>query len=541
MQARVENPLLTNRRKNYPPKRSTGPLVPFLTSTIFHLSIILGLTFLVLHGRGLGPRGFELVATIGNDVADTPVIFEMTPITTLSDSEPTVDAISEVTQLQSQASPSAASVVRVPSQITEIGSLESVWSGVSQSVASVPSIDTGEASNQLTDALVPTSSPFAGTTLENRSPANRARVAFENGGTLESEKSVEDALVWLASHQYPDGGWSMNMNDPGDPLFNRPACPCEGRCTGSSSEHLDLKRHAATGLALLCFLGAGYTHQEGKYKDTVYRALAFLMDTMRDSQEDPTDPRRPGQFSSGISRHLMYEQGIATFAICEALQMTKDPLLKESCQRAIDYVLNAEHYGGSWGYQPRTVGDLSIVGWQVMALRSAVSSDLIVNRHGIAHVDEFLNTQMSSDGSGYGYRSPKPTPTMTAIGILMRLYRGWQPDEPRIQRGVRSLFESQPSKNDLYFNYYATQVIFYSKSPYFPKWNQAMREYLIATQNHDTSSHEFGSWYFDGEVTARSNSVGGRLYCTAMATLTLEVYYRYLPTYKEEANNDFKF
>jgi hypothetical protein len=35
--------------------------------------------------------------------------------------------------------------------------------------------------------------------------------------------------------------------------------------------------------------------------------------------------------------------------------------------------------------------------------------------------------------------------------------------------------------------------------------------------------------------------VGGRLYVTAMAAMTLQVYYRYLPIYQETEIDDFSF
>ncbi len=540
LRSQVEQPLV-NVARDLPraprKQRSQSPLISLLTSTILHLAVIFSLTLVVLRGRGLGPNGFDVITSTNSEISVDQVGFELTQSAPSEAVEPDAEAEQSAAQMSSS---STASSSLSDFAISTSGSIADVTSSTATNFVAVPSIAVGEHSTLMTNALMPTRSPFAGTSLESRMPANRARVAMKNGGTLESEKAVEMALVWLAAHQYADGGWSMNLNDPGDGQF-RPACPCNGQCSGSSIEQLDLKRHAATGLALLCFLGAGYTHQEGKYKDNVYRALNFLIATMRDNQEDPTDTRYPGQFSSGNSRHLMYEQGIATFALCEAFQMTKDPILRESCQTAITYVVNAEHYDGSWGYMPRTVGDLSIVGWQIMALRSAASSDLQINRQGVVRMDRFLNTQMSADGTGYGYRSQKPTPTMTAIGMLMRIYRGWSLADPRIQRGMFSVIEYQPSKNDMYFNYYATQAIFYSQSSYWPRWNTAMREYLVSTQSQNAASHELGSWYFDGSVVAQSNAVGGRLYCTAMATLILEVYYRYLPTYKEEANDDFKF
>jgi len=380
-------------------------------------------------------------------------------------------------------------------------------------------------------AFAPKMPMFAKSSLDGRSLENRNKLVLSRGGSAKSEKAVEAALVWFAKHQHRDGGWST--------YFNEPTSPCNGLCTHGSIEHLDAKRPAATGLALLCFLGAGYTHQEGKYKDEVYRGLMFLMDNMKHGKQDNIDPRWPGQFSSSLSKHQMYEQGIATLALCEAYQMTHDKMLMNSCQEAIDFITAAQHYDGSWGYFPKTPGDLSIVGWQMMSLKSAHGSELQVNSPSIRWVDRFLDTQQSDGGAKYGYRGTRPTPSMTSIGILMRLYRGNPRTDPRLIRGAAYIAENGPSRFDVYLNYYATQALFQMESAYWPKWNAKLREYLIQTQNQ--LGHEMGSWYFEDDSPPPSNAIGGRLYCTALATMTLEVYYRYLPVYLDVNEQPFEY
>ena len=121
------------------------------------------------------------------------------------------------------------------------------------------------------------------------------------------------------------------------------------------------------------------------------------------------------------------------------------------------------------------------------------------------------------------------TSTPTAVGLLIRMYLGWQQDDPRLQRGVAFLMEEGPSKDDMYFNYYATQVLHHYGGPDWPKWNVPMRDYLIATQA--TTGHERGSWFFVDQHGVQ----GGRLYTTAMCTMILEVYYRHMPLYGEDA------
>jgi hypothetical protein len=63
----------------------------------------------------------------------------------------------------------------------------------------------------------------------------------------------------------------------------------------------------------------------------------------------------------------------------------------------------------------------------------------------------------------------------------------------------------------------------------WPRWNAKNREQLVARQAR--VAHEAGSWFFNDHDTAP----GGRLAHTALAILTLEVYYRLLPIYREEA------
>jgi hypothetical protein len=235
----------------------------------------------------------------------------------------------------------------------------------------------------------------------------------------------------------------------------------------------------------------------------------------------------------------MYEQGIATLALCEAYQMTHDKVLKNACQDAIDFIIAAQHYDGSWGYFPKTPGDLSIVGWQMMSLKSAHGGELEVNSASIRWVDRFLDTQQSEGGAKYGYRGTRPTPSMTSIGILMRLYRGLPRTDPRLIRGAAYIAENGPSPSDLYLDYYATQALFQMESAYWPKWNAKLRDHLVQTQSQ--VGHETGSWYFDDESHPSSNALGGRLYCTALATMTLEVYYRYMPVYLDVNEQPFEF
>ena len=365
---------------------------------------------------------------------------------------------------------------------------------------------------------------FAASSMEGRSPENRRKLGMQNGASKESEAAVDAALEWFAKHQAVDGSWSTEMTDK----------PCDGRCANGTEEIGSPKRIAATGLALLCFLGAGHTHRQGPYKAEVYKAIKFLTSSIKIGPPNARDPRENGRFKHDDDRYEMYEHGIAVLAMCEAYQMTGDSILRVPVEVGIDFIERSQHSNGSWGYQPNTPGDLSIVGWQMMALKSAHQIGIKVKPDVIHRADKFLDSQQSEQGAYYGYRSTQREACTTAIGLMLRLYRGWSRTDPRIMKGTQYIFELGPSIDGIYYNYYATQLLFHMKYEKWSSWNQLSRDYLVKEQSQ--VGHEKGSWFFGRN---HFNQVGGRLYCTAMATLTLEVYYRFMPIHNEVDVNGF--
>jgi hypothetical protein len=111
---------------------------------------------------------------------------------------------------------------------------------------------------------------------------------------------------------------------------------------------------------------------------------------------------------------------------------------------------------------------------------------------------------------------------------LSRMYLGWKRDNPALQRGVQWLSRRGPSASNMYYNYYATQVMRHWEGEQWKNWNQQMRDQLIHSQAKQ--GHEEGSWFTGGGD--HGAPTGGRLYCTAMAAMILEVYYRHMPIYR---------
>lgn len=351
-------------------------------------------------------------------------------------------------------------------------------------------------------------STFVATGVEGRSLDKRRQVALENGGTLESEEAVELALEWLAAHQLPTGAWSLR-HDTGT---------CNGRCRHPGSK--DRFDTAATGLSLLAFLGAGYTHQAGKHRETVRKGVYFLLQVMEETPQG-------GSFLYQSDRG-MYNHGIAAFALCEAYQLSQDEDLREPAQQALNFIASAQNYfGGGWGYLPRQPGDLTISGWQIMALKSGYAAGLEVPPAVLLRIDQFLDSKQTESGVYFGYRKPERSPTCTAIGQLVRLFRGRSHSDPRVLEAADYFMRSGRSSHDVYFNYYVSLFLFHIGDPFWEQWNPRMREHLIKTQMRQ--GHEAGSWYFDNPY----GQEGGRLYTTAMAAMTLEVYYRFAPLYQQ--------
>ena len=340
-----------------------------------------------------------------------------------------------------------------------------------------------------------------------RSEAGRRAAVKKYGGTAESEKSVNLGLTWLQKIQRPDGSWSFgDVGEAGSP---------------GSMQTTDV---GATSLALLCMLGGGHTHEKpGPYKETVLKGLAWLM---RSGIRSPAgaDMRGAHQGNSG-----MYVQGLATICLSEASALEpNDRELRRIALDAVRFIEKSQGSDGGWRYQPREVpGDTSVVGWQVMALKSAKAGGISVSPDTFSDAKKFLNSVQVESGVYYGYTRPeKGRPTTTAVGLLCRMYMGWKREKPQLQKGVEFLANLGPSKEDIYYNYYATQVLHHWDGELWDKWNEQMREQLVATQIKEGPGA--GSW----DVTDPHGNAGGRIYQTTLSLLTLEVYYRHLPLYR---------
>ncbi|MBX7167094.1 MAG: terpene cyclase/mutase family protein [Pirellulales bacterium] len=381
----------------------------------------------------------------------------------------------------------------------------------SEPTAELTALAASEVSPHRVAAAVGTSGR-AGSLDGRKNAATRASLVKGGGGSDSSEASVAMGLRWLARHQLEDGRWSLDAFAKAD--------SCKGRCSGAGN-YSDV---GATGLALLPLLGAGNTPTEGEYYREVEAGLRWLIKQQRPNG----DLRGPG-----IGR--MYAHGQATIVLCEALALSQEGWLRKPAQKAVDFIVAAQDKrGGGWRYSPGEPGDTSVLGWQVMALRSAQMAYLNVPEDTLAAATRYLDhVQTDNYGGQYSYQPREfATESMSAEALLCRLYSGWEPAHPGVRAGVNFLFQvapPEPRDIDIYYWYYATQVMHHFGGEPWQQWNSVVRDTLVHTQVRD--GHAVGSWDPEGAFTI----VGGRLYMTSLSLCILEVYYRHLPLYSEMA------
>lgn len=372
-----------------------------------------------------------------------------------------------------------------------------------------------------TNSTLQSLSSMSLSSLDSRSADMRKKMLREYGGNDSTEAAVAKALIWIAKHQMPNGAWTFMHTAVRRDSGGNPGDPSRAKAF-----------NAATALALLPFLGAGQTHMVGEHKDTVRRGLHFLL-----SNGKPKVIGGMPTLDFTESGGNLYSHGLVAILLCEAFAMTDDPWLMGPAQAAINFTAYAQNSDGGWRYTVRgqPPSDTSVVGWHLMALKSAYMANLVVPPITIRGAINFLDSVASDEGSVYGYTEPVKgvRASTTAIGLLCRMYTGWDKNHPGLQKGIGHLSKIGFSKSDVYYNYYAAQVLRQYGGEPWEKFNGEMRDWLVSKQEQSGGAE--GSWYYGG---GHATEAGGRLYVTSLSTMILEVYYRHMPLYGAAAGED---
>ena len=340
---------------------------------------------------------------------------------------------------------------------------------------------------------------------------SRDEIVRLNGGNEQTEQVVKNALTYLARYQSTDGRWDSSELEGGRENY------VLGHDRGNAGIQADT---GVTGLAVLAFLGAGHSHLEGEYRETVRKGLEFLIRSQKTDGSLAGDSRL---FAS------MYCHGMATLALSEAFALTGDKRLKTATEKAIGYSVRAQHPNtGGWRYRPGDDGDMSQFGWQVIAVKSASMAGIDIPQRTFNGMSKFVQSCSSGKYGGLSRYRPgeKVTPTMTAEALCCRAFLNQRISENSVHEAAASLLQQLPSQNqqaNYYYWYYATIALYQVGGEAWNQWNSA----LIS----EITRRQIKTGPFAGSFNPDSiwGGYGGRAFTTAMAALSMEVYYRYLP------------
>jgi len=335
-----------------------------------------------------------------------------------------------------------------------------------------------------------------------------------NGGNAKCEESVVSALRWLQQEQNEDGSWS------------------------------DKRRVGMTALAILSYLGHCETASSEEFGETVLRGVTYLVDRGLKQNGRLADDLKDG--------HWSYEHGIAVYALAEAYTLCVksfeenipgvEAVVKSSGQFLIDH----QHKSGGWDYgysvDSSRGGDSSIAAWHLQALKAMEYTGIPfkglsrARRDGLEYIK---NLQVASGAVAY---SPNKIhddgTTLAAAGALC--FQMWgKPSHQLTRKACRLIdqkmkFDWDGADSDLYGHYYAAQAMINYGGDYWKRYNKLFRDEVL--------SHQAKNGMFLDVVKNVGGKINGKgvrfigtskmaqIYRTCLATLSLEVYYRFLPT-----------
>jgi hypothetical protein len=292
---------------------------------------------------------------------------------------------------------------------------------------------------------------------------------------------------------------------------------------------------AMTSLSLLAMAAVGHLPGDPTPEgEAAQRALDFLLSKgVQDAD---------GYFGARDNSR-MYGHGIATLALSELLGMSTDgssrERLREACKRGVELILRAQKVQksrkqdeGGWRYTPKANdSDLSVSIWQLMALRSAKNAGLEVPSDAIDRAVSYIRNSFRkppnpASPTGFSYTPGTVAEWSTAAEGLLALQVCGEYESMEVKETSDWLLKNPPKGSGTrqkwfyYGTYYYAQGMHQRGGQYATESANFVREALLPMQEKD------GNW------KAASDSEKNRIYCTAMALLSLSVKYHFLPIYQ---------
>ena len=313
------------------------------------------------------------------------------------------------------------------------------------------------------------------------------------------DASIARALEFLATQQSEVGAWRTDS-------------------WGEST--------AITSLAVMSYLAAGHVPGEGPYGERINQGVRWVV-----QQQQANGMLVHARRSHGP----MYSHGICTLMLAEVCGMMDEadaPMVRRALERAVRLILesqavskNARHEGG-WRYQTNSRdSDLSVTGWQVLALRAAKDIGCDVPAESIDAAIAYVKKCAGRKNAGFGYQPGNgPTPTLTGTGITCLEVCGAHHSAEALG-GAEWLAQNPLRDRSSYFYYgvYYTGVGMFKIGGEIADLNHEHLVGLLLPMQDD-----------DGGWTPKSGSErqAGRIYATTLSVLALAVEYRYLPIYQ---------
>ena len=347
-----------------------------------------------------------------------------------------------------------------------------------------------------------------------RTSGERGSALGRYGGSGNTEAAVLRALRWLKHYQNPAGFW-------------------DGSSGGSTHSKDRSPAAAMTSLALLTFLAHGETPASEEFGETVEKAIKWLV-----SAQDAS-----GHFSPRDTHD--YTHPICTYALSEAFALTRVPMVKYAAEKAAELIVRGQHASGGWNYNLNAANrdDTSYIAWCVQALKAAKMAELEVPNLDGAMKKAISGTRKNQSGTGrFGYTAPGDgTGGLTGAGVLSLQFLG-AGNSPAARRGIQNMANWQCAwgggnfpQNPLYYWYYGTQAKFHAGGATWNAWNKQFSPVIVKAQTVVKGVYTWKGKTRDiGYWTPCSGKEFGQsfTYNTTLCALMLQVYYRYLPTYK---------
>ena len=348
---------------------------------------------------------------------------------------------------------------------------------------------------------------------EGRSTIGRMNALKKGGGNQKTESAVLRALRWLKKTQNENGSWTADKN----------------------------YQEAITGLCLLAYLAHGETPTSEEFGVTVQKSMQYLSD-------------RVNANALPKGNHYPYINGIVAYALAEAYGMTKIPFLRPPMEAALQVIMDGQQSGGGfdYNYKQEARWDLSVAGWQYQAMKAGFVAGANVKdlskgmEKGVSFIRNVSYKKPHSEKERpFGYASPGGgSDGMQGAAVLCLQLLGEgncaeakvgidfidkivnnskHPNDSRVQ-WLDSMWKTPGlHANPLYYWYYCTQAMFHAGQRPWKDWNDHFSPMCISKQNPE------GYWSSPG---ATKEHPIDKWYTTALCALSLQVYYRYLPTYK---------